>query len=267
MNPVVIARQLCLVASVLCVLDASANAQHCPVDGGFQGNYNFGKKAKSFTGVRRLSEISAPVVARINEQLTSRVGKQFFNKLRFDYGTVDDWDDVRPLSPNDSERIDAYDFVFKFSDGRKGLKAFHFKVVADKLGDLVDTLALPDIAANAQKGNIIPCERARRIAARHDFPLRRSSIYFMYDDDTANFAWEIVDDKPVAPDETDEPTLLPGQGTYRHVLIDANTGSVLRIYKETIIVRYTFPRKSLVAVGLAGTIRSSGVLGRAQAAG
>jgi len=218
----------------LILLASPAAAQRCPVDYGFQGSYNFGHEAKSFTHVHRLSEIDGRIITRINEQLTKRVGNTFFAKLRFDYGTVEDWDDTRSLSPSDSGRIDGYDFVFKFSDRRKGLKAFHFKVVANSFGTIIDDLALPDIAAAPEKADLIPCERALSVAAKNSFPRAFSSIYFVYDRESMTFTWEVHDGRPVAPDE---PTFaLVGQGTYRHIVIDAHTGAVLKVYKQTIVV-------------------------------
>jgi hypothetical protein len=154
--------------------------------------------------------------------------------LRFDYGTAEDWDDTRPLSPSDSKRIDGYDFVFKFSDRRKGLKAFHFKVVADSNGNLIDDLALPDIADAPQKADIISCARALAIASKNDFPTTRTSIYFVYDHESKNLVWDVVDERPVAPDSP--PFVLVGQGTYRHILINAHTGAILKVYKQTIVV-------------------------------
>jgi len=223
--------QLCL---GLILVASPAAAQRCPVNYGFQGIYNFGHEAKSSAQVHRLSEVDPRILARINEQLTKRVGNSFFAKLHFDYGTVEDWDDARALRPSDSERIDGYDFVFKFSDRRKGLKAFHFKVVANNSGRLIDDLSLPDIAATPQKANLIACERALSVAAQNDFPRTHSSIWFVYDRESENLVWDIVDGRPVAPDVP--AFVLLGKGTYRHILINAHTGTVVRVYKQTIVV-------------------------------
>jgi hypothetical protein len=225
---------------VFCVLSAPSifaqklsNFGKCPVEYGFQGSYNFAKDSKSSVAVDKLKEISQPVLTKIQEQLKVRVGEQFFKRLKFRYGYAEDFDDIQPLKANDAERIDGYDFSFKFSDRSKGLKTFYFKVVADAKGNLIDEIALPDIASNPQKANLVPCKQALTIAAKNGFPLERSSIYFMYDWKAQSFIWSIHDSKAVEPDE---PLFGIGQGTYRKISIEANTGKVLKIYKETIII-------------------------------
>ena len=216
-----------------------SNFGKCPVEYGFQGSYNFAKVSKSFVSVRKIEEISPSILNKIQEQLKSRVGEQFFKRLKFDYGNAEDFDDASPLKANDEERIDGYDFVFKFSDKNKGLKAFRFKVVADGKGNIIDDLALPDIASNPQKAELISCKAALTIAEKNGFPLERSSIYFIYDWDSQNLVWDIHDNKAVEPDKTDNSLLnliSIGQGTYRKIFINSSSGKVINIFKETIIL-------------------------------
>jgi len=226
----------CLVISACVVgilLARPVGAQGCPVEYGFQGSYNFSQGSKSYVSVRRHKDIAASVVNKINEQLKARVGESFFKRLRFDYGSAHDFDDARPLKANDGGRVDGYDFVFKFADRDKGLTAFYFKVVADSKGKLIDYLALPDIASDPQKADLIPCKQALAIAAMNGFPVERSSIWFIYDWDAKAFVWDVHDRQPVDPDE---PTFSIGIGTYRKIFIEAHTGKVLKIFKETIVV-------------------------------
>ena len=225
---------LFLLAFAFCAFFASlTTAQNCPVEYGYQGTYNFSRITKSFVSVRKFNEISPSIQRRIEEQLKARVGEKFFKRLRFDYGNAEDFDNSSLLKPNDVKRIDGYDFVFKFSDRRKGLKTFHFKVVADANGNIIDDLALPDIASNPQKANLISCKQALTIASKNGFPLERSSIYFEYDWKTESFTWRVSDSQAVEPDE---PSFGIGQGTHRRISIEANTGNVLKIYKYTIVV-------------------------------
>lgn len=204
----------------------------CPVEYGIQVSYNFGKNSKSYKTTRNIKDISPIIIGRIQEQLKSRVGQQFFEKLEFDFGRVEDFDDTLPLKTNDTERIDGYDFVFRFSDESKGLKNFSFNVVADAKGNLLADLALPDIASNPSKAVLVPCKEALAIAVKNGFPLERSSIYFIYDWDTKNFVWDIHDNKAVEPDN---PILgLISKGTYRRIFVDASTGNAIKIFKTTI---------------------------------
>ena len=222
-----------LVFGFLAFFAPRISAQDCPVEYGYQGTYNFARKTQSFISVRKFNEISPTIQRKIEEQLKARVGEQFFKKLRFDYGSAEDFDSASPLKANDVERIDGYDFVFKFSDKGKGLKTFYFKVVANATGNIIEDLALPDIASNPQKANLISCKQALAIASKNGFPLERSSIYFVYDWKTESFTWSVHDSQAVEPDE---PLFGFGQGTYRKISIEADTGKVLKIYKETIIV-------------------------------
>ncbi len=209
------------------------DAQECPVEYGFQYTYNFAREYKSSVTVYKSKEVSQSILSKIQEQLKARVGERFFKKLKFDYGYARDFDDAQPLKASEAERIDGYDFVFKFSDKSKGLKTFYFKVVADGKGDLIDDLALPDIASNPQKANLVTCKQALVIAAKNGFPLERSNIYFWYDWESKSFIWSIHDSQAVEPDE---PKIFIGKGTYRKISVEANTGKVLKIYKETIIL-------------------------------
>ena len=225
---------LFLLTFAFCSLFASQTAaQNCPVEDGYRGTSNFSRNTESFVSVRKLNEISPSIQRRIEAQLKARVGEQFYERLRFDYGDAEDFDDSSLLKPNEVERIDGYDFNFKFSDKRKGLKAFHFKVAADADGHIINDLALPDIASNPQKANLISCKQALAIASKNGFPLERSSIYFEYDRKTESFNWRISDSQAVEPDE---PSFGFGQGTYKKISIEAETGKVLKIYKETIVL-------------------------------
>lgn len=203
----------------------------CPVKYGYQSSYNFGKTIASVR-IGRFSDLSPVVVRRIEDQLRKRVGNEFLKRAKFDYGEAFDLDESGELQPRDADRIDGYDMVFKFSDRSKGLAAFYFKVVADKAGTLVDgTLPLPDIAANSGLGKLVSCKQALDIARRNGFPPERSSIIFVYDWDAGIFTWKVSDSMKVEPDE---PLFITGKGTYRTILIEAHTGRVMKIYKETI---------------------------------
>jgi hypothetical protein len=203
----------------------------CPVEYGFRHSYDFGKPHKSYVRVEKLEEIPPLVLAEIQKQLKSRVGEKFFQKLQLDYGSAVDFDDVAALRADDAGRIDDYEFVFKFSDESKGLTNFYFTLAADAKGKLLGELALPDIAADPQKGDLIPCREALKIAKKNGFPSKRSRIYFIYDWDSGKFVWVVYDEKKLPT-----PGFTIGIGTYRNIYIDAGTGRVVKIFNETIAV-------------------------------
>lgn len=209
------------------------NFGKCPVEYGYQGTFNFAKDSKARVTFEKLKEISPTVRNRIMEQLNARVGSVFVKRLELDFGYAHDFDIAGDLSASDSERIDGYDMVFYFSDKGRGLSAFRFKVVADGSGRIIDDLSLPDIASDPKRAELVSCKEAREIAAKNGFPLSRTSIYFIYDWDSHSFTWMLSDNKAVEPDE---PSWFRGKGTFRKMLIEAHTGKVLKIFKETIIV-------------------------------
>jgi len=230
---------LLLVIAVLSCRPEQTHAQNfknfgkCPVEYGYQGSHNFPRDSKASITIEKLSVISPDIRNVILQQLQLRVGSGYASKLKLDYGYLRDFDQADPLKPDDKNRIDAYDLVFKVSDKGKGLKAFRFKVVADGTGKLIEDLALPDIASDPQKAKLVSCKEALSIASRNGFPLERTSILFEYDWDSSSFTWKLYDRKAVEPDE---PLFGIGKGTYRNMLIEAHTGKVLKIYKETIVV-------------------------------
>ncbi|HEY0428846.1 MAG TPA: hypothetical protein VGC76_13780 [Pyrinomonadaceae bacterium] len=210
-------------------------AQKCPVAYGYQGSENFSRASKATLTIEKTKELSPLILSRINEQLKKRVGEKFASKLKLEWGYVHDFDDEAALrDAKSTDRIDAYDLVYKLSDKAKGLKAYYFKVVLDEKGNLTRDVNLPDIASYPQKRNLISCRQASEIAAKNGFPQNRISMYFNYDFDSQSLAWEIYDKQAVEPDRTF--LSFGGQGTYRKILIDAATGNVIKIYKETIIL-------------------------------
>jgi len=177
-------------------------------------------------------------VARRNlkSNLSARVGNEFFGRLKFGWGYAFDLDDTPRLTASAPlENVaDVYDLVFSFADRAKGLKAYYFKVVLDAHGKITDDLALPDLASNPGKARLVSCQVAVATAMTRGFPRDKSSVWFDFDRETKSFVWIVTDNEPVAPDTP--PLAIMGNGTYRSVDVDANTGMVPRVYKRTIIV-------------------------------
>ena len=74
---------------------------------------------------------------------------------------------------------------------------------------------------------------AYAIAGKNGFPTEVSVPSFEYSEEKKTFVWIITDARETQPDDP----LMPGfEGTYKHIEIDANTGTVVRIYKETIVL-------------------------------
>jgi len=219
------------------VINASESyAQKCEVDSGFRGT-KYDYRDNNRRTIHKFNQLPLEVRAELNTGLLARVGAGFFHRLTFAWGYAFDLDDTPRLTPSASltEFADAYDLVFYFSDRANGLKGYYFKVMLDAKGKITDDVSLPDLASSPGKAGLISCKTAIAIANTLGFPGKRSSVRFDFNPETKSFIWIVTDPNPTTPD--DEPLLLIiGRGTYRHVDIDANTGEVLRIYKQTIML-------------------------------
>lgn len=213
--------------------------QICSVDSGFRGErYSIDryKNRELIKTIQKLSEIPVPIRARLEAHLKSKLGEIFYRKVKFGWGSWVNLESLKRESPKDYEwnqPMGAYDLVFWFSDSSKGLKAFYFKLVLNDDGSIREDLNLPAIAANPEKAQIISCKEAYAVAVNQGFPRDSLSARFDYSEDEKSFVWIVTDIRATEPDD---PLVVIGKGTYKHIEINANTGSVVKIYKETIII-------------------------------
>jgi hypothetical protein len=229
-----------VVASAFLLLSCSARtiAQRCEVDSGFRGGYfRVGYEQRELVKLfRNLDEIPEEVRNRLNQHLREKLGDTFAQNLKFEEGQWLDLKNLRKQFPSvfqENAKLGSYDLLFSFSDPYKGLKAFFTKMVLNDDGSVNREIGLPDIVSNPAKADIISCCDAYSIAANDGFPSEVSSASFEYSEEKKVFVWIITDTRETEPDDL----LIPRfSGTYKHVEIDANTGTVVRIYKETIVI-------------------------------
>lgn len=229
-----------LITLAVLVLSCSpqAIAQRCEVDSGFRGGYfRVGYEQRELVKLfRSLDEIPEQVRNRLNEHLREKLGDAFAENLRFEEGQWLDLKNLRKQFPSvyeENAEFGSYDLLFSFSDPYKGIKAFFTKMVLNDDGSVNREIGLPDIASNPAKAVIISCWDAYSMAANNGFPTEFSYASFEYSEEKKIFVWIITDTRKTEPDDP----LMPGfNGTYKHIEIDANTGTVVRIYKETIVI-------------------------------
>lgn len=228
-----------------CIIYLSAYGvfgQKCAVDAGFRGSaYSIDryKNRLLVKGVKSLDDIPLPARAKLIEHLRTKLGKKFFDKLKYDGGEWTDVEALRRESPDDYRRnapMGAYDLRFKFSDSKRGLKYFYSKLVLNDDGSIREDLRLPNIGANPEKSRIISCKETIKIAILNGFPKESVSVDFDYSPTDEVFVWIITDTRATTPDDETFPFGLTGKGTFREILINANTGQVIRINKETIFL-------------------------------
>ena len=217
---------------VICLASCgSAFSQKCAVDSGFRGGrlrvyYDQRHLVKLF---RNLSELPPNVRAQLKHYLDARLGPAFARRLKFDEG---EWLDLQQLKKefpslyDENLRFGAYDLLFRFSDRAKGLKYFYAKVALNDDGSVSDDIKLPKIGSDATKGQIISCQEAINIAVTQGFPRERIHPWFEYSEENDSFIWTLTDTKRLDAG-------LFGNGTYRKIDVNANTGKILRVYEET----------------------------------
>lgn len=226
------------VASTFLVLSCSSQAiaQRCEVDSGFRGGYfRVGYEQRELVKLfRSLDDIPEEVRNRLNEHLREKLGDTFAQNLKFEEGQWLDLKNLRKQFPSvyeENAKLGSYDLLFSFSDHYKGLKAFFTKMVLNDDGSVNREIGLPEIASNPAKAVIISCWDAYSIAAKNGFPSEFSFASFEYSEEEKVFVWIITDSRNTEPDNP-----INGKGTYKRIEIDANTGNVVRIDKETIII-------------------------------
>lgn len=215
-------------------------SQECgKVDSGFRGggfNIYFDQRHLA-RPLNKRNDLPETIRTQLNLYLNKKLGNEFAKKLKFDGGQYLDLKKLKQEFPNLYEsnlKYGAYDLLFYFSDKANGLKAFYSKLVLNEDGSVSQEINLPDIAENPTKGKIISCKEASEIAEKNGFPKKYQSQWFGYNNDLKTFVWEIHDSRPTTPDES--LLGLTGKGTYYEIEINANTGEVIRKYKNTIIV-------------------------------
>jgi hypothetical protein len=231
-------KSMSFVASAFLVLSCSAQAaaQRCDVDSGFRGEYfRVGYEQRELHKVfNNLEEIPENVRTRLEEYLQEKVGRAFRERLRFEEGVWLDRDKLKEQFPSvyeENANLGSYDLTFYFSDPAKGLKAFYTKMRLNEDGSVNSEIGLPDIRSDPSKAEIVSCQDAYSLAASNGFPSEFSSASFEYSEEEKVFVWIITDSRNTEPDNP-----INGKGTYKRIEIDANTGIVVRIEKETIII-------------------------------
>ena len=212
-----------------------AFGQKHSVDAGYRGDrYSFREYRPE--NINHLSQLPPGVLVKLIAHLKSRLSERFYYKLNFAWGKKIDLNELYRVEPSwKKNQVGSYDLTFYFSDRRKGLKAFYSKIVLDADGGVVEEISLPNIALYLQKAEIIPLNRAIALAEKNGFPRKRMSFDFEYNKELDSFTWIISDNQPVEADNQVEYAPI-GLGTYRTIAIDATSGSVIKIYKKTILL-------------------------------
>ncbi len=230
-------------------------AQKCNVDSGFRGSsfsINRYEQRHLLKGIPNLKALPKDIQLNLQTYLNKKLSISFAKRLKFGGGEYLDLNKLKLEFPDvyrKTHKYGAYDLTFYFSDKNKGLKSYYIKLALNEDGSINEEIGLPDIALFPEKGKIISCSQASAIAEKQGFPLKHQSIRFEYSSESQSFIWIVTDNRPVKADEIlsdeiseDRERLLllaaigNGKGTYKTIDINANNGSVIRIYKYTIAI-------------------------------
>lgn len=171
---------------------------------------------------KSLNELPEEIRRKVEDHLKSRLGSEFYYKLKLSGGQIVDFSElyrVEPDAKNYKWKIFAYSLNFLLADPKKGIKAYHARILLDSDGNILQQIDLPQIAKNPEKSNIISLAEAKKIAAKHKFPLDRSNAEISYESERDSLVWtleyKLKGDKYVWVD--------------RSISIDAHTGKVLSV--------------------------------------
>jgi len=141
-----------------------------------------------------LNELPDAIRRRVEEHLKARLGDEFYSKLRLSGGQIVDFSElyrVEPEARNYKWKIFAYSLNFLLAEPKKGIKAYHARILLDSDGNTLQEVDLPWIAMHPEKASIISLGEARRIAAKHKFPLSRSNVEISYNTERDSLVWTL----------------------------------------------------------------------------
>ena len=171
---------------------------------------------------KSLSALPDKIRVKVENHLKARLGDMFYSKLQLSGGQIVDFDElyrVEPGAKNYKWNIFTYSLNFLLAEPKKGIKAYHARILLDSEGNVLQEIDLPQTAKNPEKANIISLAEARKIAAKHKFPPNRADAKISYDSERDSLVWtlgyRLKGDKYVWVD--------------RIIRIDAHSGEVISL--------------------------------------
>jgi hypothetical protein len=175
-----------------------------------------------------LSEIPAPVRARLMAHLRSRLGVGFVERLEFTGGQVIDFAELRRVDPDSKDykwEVPAYilDFAFKMSEA--GIASYTVQISLRSDGSVLEEIGLPKFAASPGKLALTPLSEAIDVAVSRGFARDQMDVDLRYDEKIDSLVWTF--DQKVA----DDGVLID----FMKIDVSAHTGEVLKVYESQAI--------------------------------
>jgi hypothetical protein len=216
---------LFLFAVVVCspsLAQSAGGEKACQSTNRAASSYGFERKKKAFAGSNEPKEMPADVIENISRQLRTKIGDEAFQKLSYQHLRAVDFDSSTPLSFADRRRIDAYELHFDAHVDETSSKTYVFTVGTNQYGQFLHDPQLPDIAANTERGRILPCRRAIELGYETGYLDGLSGVHveIKFEPKEKVFIWDIY-------------AYQKSRGLVsNHVWLNANSGSVIKTFQQ-----------------------------------
>lgn len=170
-----------------------------------------------------LDELQQNIREKVVEHLKSRLGEDFFRKLRFTGGQVVDFTELYRVNPRAKHyewTVHAYDLHFEFTMPNKGIKSYTAQIKLNSDGSVLSEIDLPDFARHPEKLNFTSIAKVKRVAEKAGFDLTEAETEIDYDLRQDSIIWRFT--KVVS----DDGLIIQ----YKNIEVDAHSGIVIRQY-------------------------------------
>ena len=173
-----------------------------------------------------LSDVASEVREKVAAHLIDRLGKAFYDRLKFAGGeavNLDELHRVLPASRKFRREVPTYLLWFEFEMPEVGIRVFTASIALRRDGSVIREIDLPPFATEPGKLKLTPLsEVIEGLTAKGKINPKTATVNIAYDDKPAQILWHFEQ-------------VLPGSGqvvSVRNIDVNANTGAVLRRYTD-----------------------------------
>lgn len=171
-----------------------------------------------------LEDVARDVRASVAAHLTARLGRAFYERLKFAGGEAVNLDELRrvlPASRRFAREVPTYLLWFEFEMPEVGIRVYTASVALRRDGSVLREINLPPFAREPDKLRFKPlAEVSSRLISQGAINAKATTVNLAYDERRAQIVWHYEQ-------------ALPGHGAavdVRNIDVNANTGEVLRRY-------------------------------------
>ena len=176
--------------------------------------------------LRAWTDVTSDVRERLAAHLSERLGKPFYERLKFVGGeavNLDELHRVLPASRKFPREVPTYLLWFEFEMPEVGIRVYTASIALRHDGSVIREIDLPPFASEPGKLRFVPLtEVTARLIAKGSINGKTTTVNIGYDLKKAQIVWHYEQ-------------ALPGSSAVvnvRNIDVNANTGVVLRRYKN-----------------------------------